>query len=801
MEIRIGSADFSAPLRGSGPRTATQAIVFPRAVNQAAVGLIGYSAAFGDNDDHNIGKLQIQVEGTITSNVVNVTATLGLRDWSGDWDDDYQGTVEFTVLADLVSATAPPPRGDMIIVDMEANQAVQFFRAARFLDASNALPDNAISLVESKATGFRMYVDYDAFSGLPPVSHLTGQMTVKTGSTTLTLDPINSGGAIVPLADSAINQAVADNTLNFMLEGAWCVGTVTVTVQVWDAADSSTKSAQFTRTLTFVPVAPLDIYIVGVHYTAQGLDLTAPTQSDIVTSAMARLRATYPVGEVSINGYSTLDYGENVNFTIGTQGGCGDGMNDLLDKLSDMQGGSSDVYAGFLPDLNLIQTPGSNIGGCGTVSQAAIFVDQVGDVPHEVGHALGRQHAPCNAGKCNPPPANVDDHYPQYGAFPAGSIGVFGFDPTTNTVFDPAKTADFMAYWGPQWVSAYTYMALGGAFPAQNGGPGAGLASGHALGNVPVETLMLKLVVTRERQVRRLPSFHFESLPRTFANDCSDFTVELLDACRRTLVCAPLDCGCQQAGCHCWPRNMRGAVPYPAAARWLLVYENDRKIHEECIPARPPRIKLAQPESTERGTLLAWEPLAQEDALEAECCAPCCDALLYLVHWFDEEDGIWRGIAPRGTARTALVPANLYRRADLRVRVLASCGVATGYTEVTIPRGGKQGGGNGGDGCNNPPTAGRPDTNATLVLEGYDAKARGPSPGTQVLRVTAIGELGKSVEVSRVRWYGERGEQLAAGSQLDLRRLPRGAQTVRVSMRTADGGWLQQSWRLERTST
>ena len=181
MEIRIGSADFSAPLRGSGPRTASQAVIFPRAVNQAAVGLIGYSAAFGDNDDHNIGKLQIKVDATVTSNVVNVTATLGLRDWSGDWDDDYQGTVEFAVLADLVSATAPPPRGDMVIVDMEANQAVQFFRAARFLDASNVLPDNAIALVESKATGFRMYVDYDAFSGLPPVSHLTGQMTVRTG--------------------------------------------------------------------------------------------------------------------------------------------------------------------------------------------------------------------------------------------------------------------------------------------------------------------------------------------------------------------------------------------------------------------------------------------------------------------------------------------------------------------------------------------------------------------------------------------------------------------------------------------
>jgi hypothetical protein len=128
--------------------------------------------------------------------------------------------------------------------------------------------------------------------------------------------------------------------------------------------------------------------------------------------------------------------------------------------------------------------------------------------------------------------------------------------------------------------------------------------------------------------------------------------------------------------------------------------------------------------------------------------------------------------------------------------VLASCGVATGHAEVTIPRGGKHGGGDGGD---KPPTPGRGgDGAATLILEGYDAKARALLPGTQVLRVTAIGDLGKSVEVSRVRWYGERGEQLAFGPQLDLRRLPRGEQTVRVSMRDPDGRWLHQSWRLER---
>jgi hypothetical protein len=378
MDIRTASADFSAPLRGSGPRTASQAVIFPRPVDRVAVGIVGYSVAFGDHSDHAVGRVQIQVESTISDNVVTVTATLGLRDFSGSWDDDYQGTVDFAVLADLAPAGSPRPREDMLIVDMEVNQAVQFFRAARFLDGATVLPDNAIVLVENKTTGFRCYVDYDAFAGLPPVATLTGEMTVRTGSTTFTRTPINGGGGIVPMADAAINQASADNTLNFMLEGAWCVGTVTVSVQVWDAADPLTKSAVFTRTLNFHPVAPLDIFVVGVHYTAQSLDLPAPGQADIV-NAMGRLRSTYPVGDVSINGYSTLDFNEDVNYTITASGGCGDGMSHLLNKLDDMKGGSSDIYAGFLPDLALIRTPRSNIGGCGQVGQGAIFIDQTGD--------------------------------------------------------------------------------------------------------------------------------------------------------------------------------------------------------------------------------------------------------------------------------------------------------------------------------------------------------------------------------------------------------------------------------------
>ena len=79
----------------------------------------------------------------------------------------------------------------------------------------------------------------------------------------------------------------------------------------------------------------------------------------------------------------------------------------------------------------------------------------------------GRQHAPCRG--CSQPAQDTDDDFPQYNTFNSDSIGVFGFDPTANTVFNPASSLDFMtAFVTPSaWISPYTHQALLG--PVQGG--------------------------------------------------------------------------------------------------------------------------------------------------------------------------------------------------------------------------------------------------------------------------------------------------------------------------------------------
>ena len=75
MEIRTGSIDFSAPLRGSGPRTASQTVVLPRQVLNAVVGLSGYTVAYS-GDDHHAGRIEIRLDATVNANTITVEGWL-----------------------------------------------------------------------------------------------------------------------------------------------------------------------------------------------------------------------------------------------------------------------------------------------------------------------------------------------------------------------------------------------------------------------------------------------------------------------------------------------------------------------------------------------------------------------------------------------------------------------------------------------------------------------------------------------------------------------------------------------------
>lgn len=100
MEIRNDSIVFGS-FEGSGPRSAFRDVIFPSNMTKATAILTGISASFSrSHDDHHLGNLEVRLNSSISGATVRVTATFGLRDWSGNWDDKYEGRVFFAVIAE-----------------------------------------------------------------------------------------------------------------------------------------------------------------------------------------------------------------------------------------------------------------------------------------------------------------------------------------------------------------------------------------------------------------------------------------------------------------------------------------------------------------------------------------------------------------------------------------------------------------------------------------------------------------------------------------------------------------------------
>lgn len=767
MHLRSGSFDFSKPLSGSGPRSASKTEVFPRAVKAATAGITAHTVGYS-GEDHHLGRVEVRLEATTNANTVTVEGILGLQDWSGNWDDEYEGRIDFVVVAELEPISEPPPRGDLGITGLELNQAVQFFRSFRFLDPANVRPDNSIWLIARKNTGVRVYVDWDASAGLPPIAHLTGQLTVQTAVTTLTLDPINAGKSIVPKRDVNINPALVGDTLNFLIPAAQCQGTVEVSGRVWDLAAPDSKSGEFRRTLVFVPVKPLNLFLVGVNLIGlPNLPENPPKQSTIA-GALSLLVKTYPRGDIVQTGFTTMNFG-------GVPGGmsasgCGAVFNALLDKLRDLKGGSNDVYYGALP-AGAATVPG--VVGCSPVGGgvATSFVDRPLTIPHEIGHALGRRHCPCKG--CSPPAQDTDPEYPQYGNFSSDSIGVFGFDATAagGVVFDPASTLDFMTAFLPPkaspkaWISPYTYRAL---LDGAAGGPAPGSPSQQVDARGQAMTLFLGLSIDRQRQVTRRPSFHHPAEVQGRGDCRGPFVVEFLDERRSVLDCAPLHCVCAEGGCTCWPKELRDAIPYPAGARFLVVWEGDTSLYEEAIPD-PPYVKITGTEAREDGLLLRWTSNPAQ-------------GLWYVVHWLDKKAGVFRGVAPRLEDTSLLLPTALFAHGpDLEVCVLATSGIATGRdcAAVRLPN-------------LRPRTPG-------LGLVGVDPTGGVPQRVPCVLTVLATDSAGRRAPIDQVAWYDGGGAELARGDQLDLRSLGPGPHLVRAVARGLADRPVAKSWVVERT--
>ncbi|HRO57724.1 MAG TPA: M66 family metalloprotease, partial [Burkholderiaceae bacterium] len=659
MDLRSSSFHFPST-EDTGPQSASAQFAFPRAVRQAAVGITGYSASFENGEDHHLGRLIVELNASVNGadpTKVDVSGNFGLRDWSGNWDDPYGGLVEFTLLADLVGIAPPAPgapRGDLIVVDAEITQAIQHFRSDRHLDAANVFPDNSIRLVAAKPAVVRLYVDYDASSGLAPIASLSGELLVTVAGATTT---IPASRAIAPRRDASIDRGQRDHTLNFLIPEALCQGTIDFVARVFDVLDRSQFSADFVRTLSFEAMPDLSIMAVGIAYTGDDVSdptqLAAPTMADF-TALFGFTEAVYPIPQVVISSFVTMSYDADVKSDIND--GC-DKMGDLKDAVAELRGDSDDIVYGL---YNAGVDTGS-VGGCGGGGAAVGRIGAQGTAAHEIGHALGRKHAPCdNVTRCAEP-KNTDDDYPRYAGFDSDSIGEYGFDmrPAFGQVLPPSTAHDMMGYSGGRWISPYTYKALMSRIPEFAAGAAADAA--FAAGRRPEPrgdwiaikqpTLFLRFDILRDRSVRFQPAFHFDARPRPHGAEKTEFSIELLDEKGELLrtACLYVDetgCGCSCHGAG-WPVKIRHAIAFDPRARSMVLAECEKELQRWPIP-EPPKVSIdVDGADSKAGELmLRWD---------ASAAANDEESLWFLVQWRDRR-GTWRGAAPRTRKRSMAVP-------------------------------------------------------------------------------------------------------------------------------------------------
>ncbi|MDM5179888.1 hypothetical protein PO883_22100 [Massilia sp. DJPM01] len=755
-------------------------MAFPRRVLRATAGMAGYSATFDDND-HHLGRMTVELGSTIDpadATRVLVGGTFGLRDWSNEWDDSYSGNLQFVVLAELERITPPTPgnpRGDLVIVDAEISQVIQHFRSSAHLDSANVFPDNSIRLVADKPTAVRLYVDYDANSGLAPIPSLTGTLDVSGPGGTVTLTPL---APIVPRRDAQIARGQAGHTLIFIIPQERSVGTVTLRARVASAFDPTQFSSRFERTLDFEAIPALPVMAVGINYTGPDINdgatpasLAAPVLADFVNTVMTTEKL-FPIPQVSITSFVSMDYDNDIESDINE--GC-DKFDDLLDAVAEMRGDSEDIVLGL---YNTGVRTGS-VGGCGGGAAAVARTGRGATVAHELGHALGRQHAPCdNVTRCANP-LNTDAAYPRYSGYDSDSIGEFGIDTNDGSVKDPANAHDIMGYSGNKWISPYTYKALLSRIPAVASlSPGAAGRTEQDRGDwIKIKTphLFLVMSITRQRAVTLRPAFHFPAYPQPLGTMPTSFEVELQDDKGNMLKHACLFTSGHEDACACardaFPLRIRQAIGFDPAATRLVIYDCGKAIFEQAIGRTAPLELVVD------GAADALAP-----SLNLRWNSAAADALWFLVQWRDAA-GTWRGLVPRTMANALTVPKQLFgRQQAVGIRVLASSGIATAevrwegqLAQAPIPLGAR----------------------LAIGLADVASTASGAVALPALLRAQVRTGRGAALPASQVFWYDHRGTEIGRGSTLDLHALSPGFHTISTVVLDAGQGSGSQDWRIE----
>lgn len=275
-----------------------------------------------------------------------------------------------------------------------------------------------------------------------------------------------SGEGFMELASSDNDLS---STLNVEIPGEFITpGTELVSVTLEEADEDAPQGATGSPEARWSPSGAvaldakdtgpdLRIILVPIEYNGDGsgrLPDLSDSQLEIYRAAMY---AQYPTKKVELVVADPMP----INFGIWFNGaGWGETLEQLYYRREDDGAAFEEYYYGLFNPANSFGEfcQGGCVAGLSSLASSASaewarvsiglgFSGQgsADTMVHEIGHAHGREHAPCGV--------NDPGFFPHSG----GSIGVQGYDLVNKALKNTGNYTDFMGYCDPTWVSDYTY--------------------------------------------------------------------------------------------------------------------------------------------------------------------------------------------------------------------------------------------------------------------------------------------------------------------------------------------------------
>ncbi|UJR86128.1 M66 family metalloprotease [Sandaracinus amylolyticus] len=399
-------------------------------------------------------------EGACAPTSIAVTLTRTASGATGEWSATVGGiarTGRIDAMRCDYDALLPPageaPVGDVALREVAIYQGVKITIAR---DGSAVAPSAPI--VAGRDALVRLFVEPRA--GFV-AREVVARVALGDGA------PIEVRGRI----QGSSTDADLASTLNLRIPGDRITPDVPISVGIYDVATTcgggggATGGARFPSSGTATLAArdnggTFRVVLVPVRYGADGSNRLPDTSAANVAAYRDFMRSVFPVEDVEITVRSSpLVWNNGI-------GADGSGWSQLLNECmnlrqSDRPPADTYYYCLFNPASTFSQFCGRGcVAGLGpvpsvrdTFSRASIGLGYRGTEDtfvHEVGHSLGRPHAPCGGA------SGAEASYPYSG----GRIGSWGYDLLSNQLLNPSQHTDVMGYCDDQWISDYNYRLI-----------------------------------------------------------------------------------------------------------------------------------------------------------------------------------------------------------------------------------------------------------------------------------------------------------------------------------------------------